>query len=137
MSGAGRALQQAAIEALQGAAGIGGVYDGPPLQAAFPYAVVEAGPENDWSHKSGMGREVRLALTIRDQGERPARLHRLMEEAEQAMAGIGELLAGWRIVTMRFARSHVVREPGARASSEAWAGAIEYRARMLALEPGG
>jgi hypothetical protein len=135
MSGAGRALQEAAIEALQGSVGIGGVYDGPPLQAAFPYAVVEFGPESDWSHKSGMGREVRLALTIRDQGEKPARLHRLMEEAEQAMAGLGGMSEGWRIASLRFARSQVVREPGARVSSQSWAGAIEYRARMLALEP--
>ena len=140
MSGAGPALQQAAIEALQSAAGIGGVYDGPPLQAAFPYAVVEFGPESDWSHKTARGREVRLALTIRDQGERPARLHRLMEEAEQAMAGLGGPLVGWRIVTSRFARSQVVREPEGRASpgrSDAWAGVIEYRARMMAIEPGG
>lgn len=136
MSGAARALQQAAIEALQGAAGIGGVYDGPPLQAAFPYAVVDFGPESDWSHKSGSGREVRLAVTIRDQGERPARLHRMMEEAEQAMASLGGAVAGWRIVTLRFMRSQIVRERRGAARAEAWAGAIEYRGRMLALDPG-
>ena len=139
MSGAGKELQQAAITALQGVAGIGGVYDGPPLQAAFPYAVVECGPAADWSHKSGMGREVRLAATIKDKGERPARLHRLMDEAEQAMAGLGGELGGWRVVTFGFTRSQVVREvrgshpPGLEG---AWAGVIEYRARMLAVAPG-
>jgi hypothetical protein len=36
-----------------------------------PYAIVETGPEIDWSHKSGAGRELRLAVTLRDKGERP------------------------------------------------------------------
>ena len=139
MTGAARTLQEAAIAALQDAApGIGGVYDGPPLQAAFPYAVVECGPETDWSHKDGLGRELRLAATIRDQGERPARLQRLMAEAEQALGVIDGTLGAWRIVTCRFVRSQLVREArgsGKPASAEAWAGVIEYRARMLAVAP--
>jgi len=126
MSG-GQQLQAATIAALQAAApGIGGVYDGPPLQAAFPYAIVDAGPESDWGHKEGIGREVRLAVTVRDEGERPARLHRLMAEAEAAMDGLGPI-EGWSVVTLRFARSRVVRE-----TRGPWAGVIEYRARMLA-----
>ncbi|HEX8532725.1 MAG TPA: DUF3168 domain-containing protein [Allosphingosinicella sp.] len=141
MTGAARTLQEAAIAALQeGAPGIGGVYDGPPVQAAFPYAVVECGPETDWSHKSGTGRELRLAVTMRDQGERAERLQRLMAEAEQAMAGLPEELAGWRIVTSRFVRSQLVRDArgsGRPATVEAWAGVIEYRVRMLSAAPEG
>ena len=125
MTGAGAALQAAAVSALQAAPGIGGVYDGPPLQAAFPYATVEVGPESDWSHKSAAGREVRLAVTVRDQGERPARLHRLMAEAEAAM-NLLEAIDGWTVVTIRFLRSRVVRE-----ARGPWSAVIEYRARML------
>jgi hypothetical protein len=127
---AGAALQAAAIAALQEATGIGGVYDGPPLQAAYPYAVVETGPEIDWGLKSGTGREVRLAVIVRDQGERPGRLHRLIAEAEAAMSGLAAV-EGWQIVTMRFLRSRVVRE-----TRGPWSGVIEYRARMLASAPG-
>jgi hypothetical protein len=123
---AGQQLQAAAVAALRAAPGIGGVYDGPPLQAAFPYAMVEAGPESDWGHKSGIGREVRLAVTVRDEGERPARLHALMAEAEEAMEGLSPP-SDWSVVTMRFVRSRVVRDP-----KGPWAGMIEYRARMLA-----
>jgi hypothetical protein len=122
---AGRQLQATAVAALRAAPGIGGVYDGPPLQAAFPYALVEAGPESDWGHKSGSGREVRLAVTVRDEGERPARLHALMAEAEAAMEGLS-FPDDWSVVTMRFVRSRVVRDP-----KGLWAGVIEYRARML------
>ena len=98
MSGAGEALAEAAMAALRAVDGLNAVYDGPPLPAAFPYAAVEAGPESDWSHKSGAGRELRLAILLRDQGERPARLRGLAGAAEAAAgadrAGPGRLAAG-------------------------------------------
>jgi hypothetical protein len=128
---AGASLQAAAIEALQAASGIGGVYDGQPLQAAFPYAVVENGPESDWSHKGGTGREVRLAVTIRDAGERPARLHRLMGEAEAAIGQMSTVIEGWTLVTLVFRRSQALRDV-----KGTWSGLLEYRARMLASAPG-
>jgi hypothetical protein len=124
--GAGQALAEAAIVALSGVAGLNGVYDGPPLSAAFPHARIEAGPESDWSHKSGVGRELRLAIVLRDQGERPARLRALMHAAEIAAGAIGPDLDGWRLVNLVFLRSSLLREKEA-----AWAAAIEYRARLL------
>jgi len=124
--GAGDALCAAALAALGGVADLNGVYDGPPIRAAFPYAVVEAGPESDWSHKSGTGRELRLAVVIRDSGERPARLRALIQAAEAAIGGVGGALDGWQVVTLHFLRSRMLREAGA-----GRAGAIDYRARML------
>ena len=124
---AGDALQAAAISALQGITGLSGVYAGAPLQAVPPHAVVDPGPELDWGHKSGAGREVRLAVTIRDEGERPARLRRLMGEAETALAGLSAV-EGWQLVTMRFLGSRVTRDRQA-----GWIGLVEYRARLLAL----
>jgi len=129
MSGASETLAAAATAALGELAGLNGAYDGPPLQAAFPYAQVDAGLETDWSHKSGDGREVRLAVTIRDQGERPARLRALIRAAEAAIGGIERDLDGWRLVTLVFLRSRMLRETGA-----AWAAAIDFRARMLKEE---
>ena len=126
MSGAGAVLTAAAAAALGEVAGLNGAYDGPPLQAAFPYATVEAGPESDWSHKSGEGRELRLAATLRDRGERPARLRALMAAAEAAIAAIGPELDGWRLVTCVFLRSRMLRSNDA-----AWTGWVEFRARML------
>ena len=137
MSGAGPALQRAAIEALQGAAGIGGVYDGPPLQAAFPYAVVEFGPEMDWGHKSGTGREARLAVILHDEGERPARLYRLMEEAESALRALQADGDGWHIVGFRFVRSLIASNKRGPRAGQTWSGLIEYRARMLLLAADG
>lgn len=125
------ALQEAAIAALQGVAELGIVHDGQPLQAAFPHATVEAGPERDWGHKSGVGREVRLAVTIRDagqsSGEQPTRLKRLMSEVEAAVGGLSSV-EGWQLVTLHFLSSRLARD-----RQSGWIGLIEYRARMLAL----
>jgi hypothetical protein len=126
MSGAGQALAEAAQAALRAIADLNGVYDGPPLTAAFPYAVVETGPEGDWSHKSGEGRELRLSLLLRDKGERPARLRGLVSAVEAAAGEIGPDLAGWRLVNLLFLRGSMLRGTGA-----AWTAAIEYRARLL------
>ncbi|HYD13202.1 MAG TPA: DUF3168 domain-containing protein [Allosphingosinicella sp.] len=126
MSGAGQALAEAALTVLRTVEGLNGVYDGTPLSAAFPYATVEAGPESDWSHKSGIGRELRLSILLRDQGERPSRLRGLAAAAEAAAGGIGPDLPGWRLVNLVFLRGSMLRETGA-----AWTAAIEYRARLL------
>jgi hypothetical protein len=126
MTGAGDALQAAAVSALAAIDGIGRVYDAPPLQAVVPHALVTIDGEADWGHKSGEGREVRLAATIRDKGERPLRLRRLVAEAETALAALPNAMQPWRLVTMRLIRSRIVAVP-----REGWAAVIEYRARML------
>jgi hypothetical protein len=124
---AGEKLRQAVATALEASGGIG-VYDGPPLQAAHPYAVVEAGPETDWGHKNASGREVRIAVSLFAKGERPVRLRELMAQAEAALEGLADPI-GWQVVTMQFLRSRLVRD-----SKGVWAGVIEYRARMLQLD---
>ncbi|HEX8625245.1 MAG TPA: DUF3168 domain-containing protein [Allosphingosinicella sp.] len=128
MSGAGGALRAAAVEALE-ALELGGVYPGPPLQAAFPHAVVECGPESDWGHKSGPGRELRLAVTLRDSGERPERAEAFADVAEAAVeAGLD--VEGWRVVTLALVRRRTVAE--GRGGKAGWAVALDWRARMLA-----
>jgi hypothetical protein len=128
MSGAGAALGSAAIAALE-AMELGAVYPGPPLQAAFPYAVVEAGPEADWGHKNGRGREVRLAVILRDSGERPERARAFADVAE-AVIEAGLEIEGWRLVTLALVRRRTVAE--GRGGKAGWAVTIEFRARMLA-----
>lgn len=120
---AGGALQAALASALSGEARLTGVYDGPPARAGFPYAVIDAGSEIDWGHKSGAGREVLVALTLWD--EQPARLAELADAAEAAVAAVGAV-AGWQLVSMRMIRRRTVRDVAG-----PWATAIDFRARML------
>lgn len=121
---AGGALQAALASALAGEPRLTGIYDGPPARAAFPYAVIDAGSESDWSHKSGSGREVLVALTLWD--EEPARLAELADRAE-ALALMPGTIFGWQLVTMRLLRRRTVRDVAG-----PWATAIDFRARLLA-----
>jgi hypothetical protein len=121
---AGQALQAALANALAIEARLTGIYDGPPARAAFPYAVIDAGSESDWSHKSGEGREVLAALTVWD--EQPARLADLADAVEALARGVA-VTDGWSLVSMRLMRRRTLRDVAG-----PWATAIDFRARLLA-----
>ena len=125
---ASEALQSALVAALRAGTGLA-IYDAPPAQAAFPYALVECGAESDWGHKSGKGRELRAAVTVRDAGERPVRLLGLLNDVEAALEA-APAAEGWQIVTFAWLRSRSAREGRAPGPVE-WIGVAEYRARML------
>jgi hypothetical protein len=125
MASASEALAAAAHVALAAVSGLNGAYDGVPVNASLPYATVEIGPESDWSWKDGEGREIRLAATIRDAGEQPARLRRLMAEAEAALIALGDASDGWRIVNVMPVRARTAQKRAAE-----WTGTIEVRVRM-------
>ena len=121
---AGGALQSAIAAALNQLDGLTGVFDGPPARAAYPYAAIDATTETDWSHKSGAGREVMVAITIWD--DEPVRLHGLADEVEEAVQSAIPA-DGWQLVTLRLVRRRVVRDVAG-----PWAAAVDFRARMLA-----
>lgn len=121
---AGGALQTAIAAALAGITDLTGVFDGPPARAAYPYVALDATTETDWSHKSGAGREVMVAITIWD--DQPVRLHSLADSIEAALEAPGPV-AGWQLVTMQLLRRRIVRDVAG-----PWAAAVDFRARMLA-----
>lgn len=122
---AGGAIQTAIAAALDAVAELGGVFDGPPARAAYPYATIDAAMETDWSHKNGEGREVLIGLTVWD--DQPVRLRELADAVEAQVQALSAV-EGWQLVTMRLLRRRVVRDVAG-----PWAAAIEFRARMLAL----
>ena len=124
---ASQVLIAGAAEALRAIAGLTGVHEAMPVQAALPYVTIEAGLENDWGHKGGAGRELRLSVVLRDGGERPERLRALGGAAQAAIEAIGPALAGWRLVTLVPLRAMTVAEGPGR-----WILTLDYRARMLA-----
>lgn len=131
MSDAVQAVQAAAVAALSAypvlAAQLSGIYDGPPPRAAFPYAAVTDGLVSDWSTKTQQGREIRLAFTVWDDGENATRLADLMGHVDDALRAIPRDVPGWRIASLVFVRSMVVRDPAG-----PWAGLVEHRVRLLA-----
>jgi Protein of unknown function (DUF3168) len=131
MSDAMQVLQAAAVAALEAhpvlSSEISGVYDGPPPRAVFPYISVADGLVSDWSTKTATGREIRLAMTVWDDGEQASRLSSLMGHVEDAVAAMPRNLPGWSIASSVFLRSMVARD-----AAGPWAGLVEYRIRMLA-----
>jgi hypothetical protein len=121
---AGGALQTAIATALGSVSGLTGVFDGPPARAAFPYVALDATTETDWSHKSGAGREVMVAITVWD--DQPVRLQDLADSVEAALDSLAPI-AGWQLVNMQLIRRRVVRDVAG-----PWAAAVDFRARMLA-----
>lgn len=122
---AGGALQSAIASALDLVPELTGVFDGPPARATFPYVTLDASTEREWSHKTGIGREVLVAITLWD--DQPVRLHALTDEAEVAMDGL--IVSGeWQLVTLRLVRRKIIRDVAG-----PWAAAVDYRARMLAV----
>lgn len=122
---AGAALQAAVVASLADV-GLSGVFDGPPARAAYPYAAVDAGGEADWSHKSGSGREVSVAVTVWD--DQPVRLRSLADAVEQRIAAV-DVASEWQLVSLRFVRRRVIRDVAG-----PWAAAIDFRARLLASD---
>ena len=78
---------------------ISGIFDGPPPRAGFPYIALATGASLDWSHKGGVGRELSLALTVHEDGETAARLHRVMALVEAALEPGLDDPVGWQVVT--------------------------------------
>lgn len=122
---AGAALQAALAASIGAVTELTGVFDGPPARAAFPYAAIDASTEADWSHKSGSGREVLIAVTLWD--DQPARLQSLADlvEAKVVATTVG---TEWQLVNLTLIRRRTIRDVAG-----PWATAIDFRARMLAL----
>ncbi len=132
MSNALRIVQSAAITVLETHPAlslvIAGVFDGVPPRAPFPYIAVSDGLVSDWSTKTETGRDIRLAITVWDDGEEATRLHDLMGHAEEALAAIPRTLPGWHVASNVFLRSFVARDPAG-----PWAGLLEQRVRVIAV----
>jgi hypothetical protein len=126
------ALVQAALitrmQAIPGLAEVTGIYDGPPPRAAFPYISIGTSLITDWSTKTESGRDIRLALTLWDAGDAPARFHRLLPEIESGVAGLPRLMSGWQVASLTHVRTLLDRDP-----QGPWAGLVEHRIRLLQL----
>jgi len=121
---AGASLQAALAAQLGTVVELTGVFDGPPARAAYPYAVIDASLETDWSHKSGSGREVMIATTVWD--DQPARLLAIADGVEAKVFDV-DVTDGWKLVSLGLVRRRTIRDVAG-----PWATAIDFRARLLA-----
>jgi hypothetical protein len=121
---AGASLQAALASVIGTLSELTGVFDGPPARAAYPYAAIDASTESDWSHKSGSGREVLVAVTVWD--DQPARLQALADSVEAQVLATN-ITDAWQLVSLNLIRRRTIRDVAG-----PWATAIDFRARLLA-----
>ena len=130
MSGAEAVVQAAVLAALRGLDGLNGlngVYVAPPVKATVPYAELGDLLSGDWSVKDRVGRELRLAVTVRDAGETPERAQALAGAIGTVIEELPRDLDGWSVASVVLVRSRVSGGPPGR-----WAALVEYRVRVLA-----
>lgn len=106
---------------------INGVFEGPPVKAAVPFAEIGEMLSGDWSVKDRDGRELRLAVMLRGAGETPTRVQALAGTLADAIEALPRDLDGWRIASLVFVRTRVLRPAAGR-----WSATLEYRVRLLA-----
>ncbi|HET9511485.1 MAG TPA: DUF3168 domain-containing protein [Sphingomonas sp.] len=111
------------------AATLNGVFDGPAARASPPFAEIGEATAGDWGTKDRVGRELRLAVILRDAGETSARIGTLTAAVEAAVPRLPRDLPGWRVASVAFLRSRVAGEGPGR-----WIAAVEFRVRMLATD---
>lgn len=124
-------VRGAVIAALRGdeelMGGLNGVFDGAPVRASVPYAVVGECLASEWGAKGLDGRELRLTIGLHDAGEGPGRLAVLLGRVEPVVETVEAGDAGWRVVGVRLVRSRVFKVR----DKDGWQAVVDYRLRVV------
>ncbi|KQO58880.1 tail completion protein gp17 [Sphingomonas sp. Leaf257] len=95
------------------------LFDVVPVRASVPQAVLGEPSDSDWGAAGIEGRELRVALTLTDEGEQPRRLRACVQAAEAI--GLAEILAdGWRVAGLSVTATRMAKT-GAR-----WTASVEW-----------
>ncbi len=136
MSNAGVALTRAVVAALSTDAGLsarmGGVYDAPPPGAVVPYLTVGPDEATDASSFVREARDHRVRVRVWEAPLKALRCAQTLAAVETVVAGMGALLDGHRLISMRFVRSGVEAEIAGGPTR----GSVEFRARTVAVDGG-
>jgi len=126
--GAAAAVRAGVLARLRMVGGVNGVWEGAGVSAAAPFVVLGDVTASDWGTKDAAGRELRVAVTVRDRGDSPVRVETLAGAVEAAVAGLPRDLDGWRVASVVLLRSSVVAS-----GKGAWAAMVDHRVRVLAV----
>lgn len=106
---------------------VNGIFDAPPLRTPRPYLLVDDPVLTDWSTKDQDGREVRIAVLVKDGGQARQRVRALAGFVEAAIAGMPAGLGdGWQVASCVLVRTRLVAEDASNLTA-----IIEHRVRML------
>ena len=109
------------------AAGLNAIVEEAPLRTSPPWLGIVASASADFSHKTGMGREVRVALELQTLGDDPGEAAALVGAIEARVAALPSQQDGFRIASLAFLRARAEQRGEARRAV-----LLEYRALLIA-----
>ena len=109
------------------AAGLNAIVEEAPLRTSPPWLGIVASASADFSHKTGMGREARVALELQTLGDDPGEAAALVGAIEARLAALPSQQDGFRIASLAFLRARAEQRGEARRAV-----LLEYRARLIA-----
>lgn len=104
---------------------VNGVFHRMPTRVAAPFVVLEDVLATDWSTKDRLGREARLAFTLRDASDDAGPVCATARVLETRIAALAPTGPGYRLVSLSLLRSRTWR------SDTLWHVTLDYRARLL------
>jgi hypothetical protein len=131
MSDANWALQQAIFAELSANAEVQGalgdpprLYDAVPRDAAFPYAVIGDGQENDWSTATEAGSEHVLAIHVWSRGGGHREAKGIAAAIRDCLDGAALSLTGFALIGLAFQTADYARQP----DGDTWRASLRFRA---------
>lgn len=109
-------------------AALNAVTEEAPVRIALPWLAISASASLDWSTKTEVGYETRIALELHMRGDVPGSGAELVAAIQSRIADLPRNQSGFRIITLQFLKSRAEqRAPSTRAVL------LEYRFRTIAL----
>ena len=109
------------------AAELNSITEEAPLRASPPWLGVVASASGDFGHKTGAGREVRVAFELQYLGDDPASAAGLVAAIEARIAEFPSGQAGFSVASLSFVRARAEQRGETRRAY-----LLEYRARLIA-----
>ena len=98
-----------------------------PLRTSLPWLAISASASIDWSTKTTMGREIRVALELHCRGDRPDSAGDLVAAIEHRLASLPREQSGFVVVGHQFLRARAEQR-----GESSRVILLEYRFRTLA-----
>ena len=108
-------------------ADLNAVVEEAPLRTSLPWLAIAASASADWSCKTHMGREVRVALELHGRGDAPQAMAALASAIEARVAALPRAQAGFAVVN-----THLLRTRAEQRGESRRVVLIETRFRLLA-----
>lgn len=124
-------VRAAMLAALRGDAGlmalVNQVSDGEPAKASAPWLLLGDASVTGWGARGVDGITLRQPLMLTVRGDDLARVTAVLERIDAVWRAMDGALGDWRITSLRFERSRIIR------SRTEWRASVDYAVRAARL----